>query len=111
MDTFRARAALVKDWRRWATAVADAAKEVLPAPEVYVFGSVVTGRAVDGSDVDILVVETTLPKSSRERASLKVRIEEKARLPAYHPFEIHLVTKDEAEGYFARAGVHLLKLT
>jgi len=39
-------------------------------------------------------------KVGRKRAEIVVRIEEKAGLPLYHPFEIHLVDKEEAKWYF-----------
>jgi hypothetical protein len=37
-------------------AIAKAAEEVLGLCEVYVFGSVVEGRAIGGSDVDVLII-------------------------------------------------------
>ncbi|MHA1581549.1 MAG: nucleotidyltransferase domain-containing protein [Candidatus Baldrarchaeia archaeon] len=64
------------------------------------FGSVVRGEAVGGSDVDILIVHSKIPESRKKRAEIVVRIEEKAGLPLYHPFEIHLVNKEEAKWYF-----------
>ena len=89
---------LVRDWRFWCGRIAEAAVAVLGSCEVYVFGSVVEGRATGGSDVDVLIVADRLPRSFRVRGRLKAEIEEKAGLPLYHPFEVHLVTRDEAEG-------------
>ncbi|MEM4187136.1 MAG: hypothetical protein QW801_07675 [Candidatus Caldarchaeum sp.] len=100
MDTLRARARLLKSWRETAPAIAKAARELLPDAEVYVFGSA----------VDILIVSEQLPARNIERAWIKVEIEEKAGLPPYHPFELHLTTLDEAEPYFRRARHSLTKL-
>ena len=47
---------LARQWRYWSRRIAEAAREVLGECEVYVFGSIVEGRATGGSDVDILIV-------------------------------------------------------
>lgn len=88
---------LARDWRFWCEGIAKAAKEVLGSCEVYVFGSVVGGRVTGASDVDVLIVGNQLPGDCRGRGRLKAKIEEAAGLPLYHPFEIHLATKKEAE--------------
>ncbi|MBO3801191.1 MAG: nucleotidyltransferase domain-containing protein [Candidatus Bathyarchaeia archaeon] len=89
---------LARDWRFWSQKTAEAARRLLGSCEVYVFGSVVKGQAVGGSDVDILIVSEKLPDDFRSRGSLKAKIEEEAGLPLYHPFEIHLATGNEAKG-------------
>lgn len=88
---------LIRDWRLWSEAIAEAAERVLGSCEVYVFGSVVEGRATGGSDVDVLIVAERLPGDFKVRGALKAEIEEAANLPLYHPFEIHLSTGEEAE--------------
>jgi predicted nucleotidyltransferase len=47
------------------------------------------------SDIDVLIITESLPKTLRERAEIKDAIERTACLPAYHPIQIHLLTKDE----------------
>lgn len=88
---------LVRDWRFWCESIAEAAGKVLGLCEVYVFGSVVEGRVTGGSDVDVLIVADRLPGDFRVRGNLKAEIEEAANLPLYHPFEIHMATREEAE--------------
>ena len=88
---------LIHDWPLWCEAITRASTEVLGLCEVYVFGSVIEGRAAGGSDVDLLIVAKRLPRDFRVRSGLKAEIEELANLPLYHPFEIHLATKEEAE--------------
>jgi len=103
LKIFKARIELRKlalEWEKWCKRVASAAKEILGSCEVYVFGSVAEGENTGGSDVDILVVCDKLPERNKERGELKAKIEEKAGLPLYHPFEIHLVDKREAGWYF-----------
>ncbi len=96
------RARMVRGWRSYLSRIADSIKKVLPDARIYVFGSVIRGEAVGGSDVDILVVSKNVPNSNIERAKLKRRIEELSGLPVYHPFEFHLANEEEAEWYFAR---------
>ena len=110
MDTLRKRAEMVRSWRRWSERIAEAVGEVAPEAEVYVFGSVVRGEAVGGSDVDILIIVDKLPRGVLERAETKESIVERAGLPYYHPFQIHLVTREEAESYFERAGDWIIKI-
>ncbi|MEM2922266.1 MAG: nucleotidyltransferase domain-containing protein [Candidatus Bathyarchaeia archaeon] len=94
----RARIAQVaRQWRFWAEAIAMAANEVLGLCSVYVFGSVAEGLATGGSDVDVLIVANSLPRDFRARAEAIARIEEMAKLPLYHPFQIHLATWDEVK--------------
>jgi len=88
---------LVHEWPFWSEAIAKAAREVLGPCRVLVFGSVIEGHEAGGSDVDVLIVADQLPKNFRARGNLKADIEEKAFLLLYHPFEIHLVTSEEAK--------------
>ncbi|MBO3799389.1 MAG: nucleotidyltransferase domain-containing protein [Candidatus Brockarchaeota archaeon] len=93
---------MVKNWRKYAARIAEAARTILPGSKIYVFGSVVKGEPTGGSDVDILIFSESLPRNNLERAKIKVKIEELSNLPPYHPFEIHIVGKEEGEWYFSR---------
>ena len=88
---------LVREWRFWSEAIAKAAGRVLGLCEVCAFGSVVEGHVTGGSDVDLLIVADRLPRNFGVRGNIKAEIEEAANLPLYHPFEIHLATREEAE--------------
>lgn len=91
---------MLENRKYWAEKIAEAAQKVLGKCEVYVFGSIVEGKWTGGSDVDILIITDRKFKNSRERAEIKTQIEEKAELPSIHPFEIHIVTRKEAEWYW-----------
>jgi Predicted nucleotidyltransferases len=86
---------MLRKWKEYGDRIAETASQVLGECEVFAFGSVVKGRATGGSDVDILVVSRNLPQG--DRSHLKALIEERAGLPPFHPFEIHLVTPQKAE--------------
>ncbi|MFQ6076916.1 MAG: nucleotidyltransferase domain-containing protein [Candidatus Bathyarchaeia archaeon] len=109
MNLLRSRAKMVRDWRIWVGRIADAAEQTLPDVEVYVVGSVVRGDWVGGSDVDILLVSRNLPEGMLGRAEIRSQVEDGAKLPAVHPFEIHLVSPGEAEAHFRKAGKDIVK--
>ena len=90
---------LLKQWKKWSKNIAEASRRILGECKVLVFGSVIEGKAVGGSDVDILIISNQLPDNKRERAEIIAKIEEGAKLPLYHPFEIHLVDEKEAKWY------------
>lgn len=110
LDTLKARAEMVKEWRKYIHTLVKAIKKVLPSAEVYIFGSAITGKATALSDIDILIIASNLPKTNIERAQIKALIEDEAKLPYHHPFQIHLTTKEEARPYLRRAGKNIIKL-
>ena len=63
-DILYERAEMVRRWRDYVERIADAARKVFPDASVYVFGSVVRGEAVGGSDIDILIISSNIPKRS-----------------------------------------------
>ncbi len=68
---------------------------------MYVFGSVVTGNETGASDVDILIILPSPPRSGKDRANFIEQIEDAAGIPLVHPFEFHLVDPEEAKWYFS----------
>lgn len=103
-DILLKRADMVENWREHAKRILAAARRLLPDARAYVFGSVVGGEAVGGSDVDMLIVSASMPRGGLERAKVRVKIEELAGLPLHHPFELHLVNEDEAWWYIEKVG-------
>ena len=61
--------------------------------EVYIFGSVAEGKHTMASNIDLLVVLDRI----EDRTKILVKINE--ILGELHPFEIHLVTREEFEWY------------
>ena len=99
VDTLIERAKMLRDWKRHEETITRVARELLPDAEVYVFGSIVRGEAVGGSDVDVLIKSDMLPRGNLERARIKIEIENKCGLPLYHPFEIHFADSGEMKFY------------
>ena len=88
---------LAENWRFWSKRIGETAKKLLGPCQIYIFGSVVKGSAMGASDVDILIIADRIPTSCKGRGDLKAEIEEEAGLPLYHPFQIHIATREEAE--------------
>jgi len=75
------------------------AKRRDPKVKLILFGSLVKGSMRPDSDIDILIV-TQLARRLGER--LKLRMEIAKEIGEYTPFEIHIVTPEEYEGWYKR---------
>ncbi len=106
----RKRYLMIKYYKRYLPAIKRACEEILGECELYVFGSVLTGKFTAGSDVDLLIKVKKAPKSLRERAELEVKIEELAGLPHYHPFEFHIVDEKGFRRYVEVLKVNPVKV-
>lgn len=87
------RGEIIKNYERHLSRICTAVRDVLGDADVYLFGSVVEGRAVALSDIDIIIVAEV--GSNMKKAEVVMEIEEKAGLPFDNPFEFHLLTSDE----------------
>ena len=102
---------MIEGWRWWSRKIADAAADVLGDDvEVYVFGSAPRGEAIAASDVDILIVKEDVPSEKSNRTEMKLEIERKAGLPKTHPFEIHIVDREEAATYINHIHESLIRV-
>ncbi len=105
------RAEIVRNWREWIPGLVEAARGTLgKGVEVYVFGAAAEGRLTAASDVDVLVVVDAPPQDFFELERLKEELERRAGLPRRHPFEIHLVGREEAEFYLRALRVTALRV-
>lgn len=85
-----------EEWKSIVKKLTSSAGKVLGDAEVVPFGSIVEGKAVAASDLDVLIVSKDLPKSAWDRAQIVSKIEEATGLPPLHPVQIHLTTWEEA---------------
>ena len=95
------RANMLQNWRRIVKRVVEAIKDVLPDAEVYVFGSIVKQGMTASSDMDLFIFSEKYRKNI-PKMKIILEIEKKAGLPEYHPFEFHLVNKQEKTRYLIR---------
>lgn len=88
-----------RNYLSFAKTIKKEAEKKLEKPKVFIFGSVVKGKAKIGSDIDILIVSKTF-KDPLKRGEFLAKIEEK--LGEFHPFEFHLVTPEDYKNWYSR---------
>ena len=84
----------IKNHKKYLKKIESSIKVILKDSQIYLFGSVIEGNLVAGSDVDILII-ANVPKNHLKRAEIIAAIEENVGLPLSHPFEFHLLTQEE----------------
>jgi len=87
---------MIKNFKKYLKKIDESIKTVLSDSKVYLFGSIIEGNLVGGSDIDILII-ANVAKKHLKRAELIAEIEENAGLPLSHPFEFHLLTQKELD--------------
>ena len=93
-------------WRRNLEKLYRAVKAVVPDAKVYIFGGAAENRLTAVSDIDVLVVTRNPPKDAIEYGKVAARIKEeleKQGMEMSYLYEIHVVDKERARKYLARA--------
>lgn len=85
---------MIKNHKKYLKKIESSIKTILKDPQIFLFGSIIDGNLVAGSDIDILII-ANVPKKHLKRAEIIAEIEENAGLPLSHPFEFHLLTQEE----------------
>jgi hypothetical protein len=98
---------LVKKFEEYLTPIKKAAVQLLPDAVVYLFGSALTGKLVAASDIDILIVTEKSFTNQRERGAIVLGIEDSVGLPFVHPFEFHLMSKEEFKRFIDTTNTEL----
>jgi len=88
-----------RDFIKYAEKVKEIVKQRDPDARVMLFGSAVKGELRPDSDIDLLVI-THIAEKLDERIGL--RMEVMKILGEGSPFEIHIVTAEEYEGWYRR---------
>ena len=84
----------LKNYRKVAELVKDIIRRIDPEAEIYVFGSVVTGRFIGASDIDILVVTNAIDK----KYEMIVEVYKSTEAP----IELHIVTPQQFKKWYKR---------
>ena len=74
-------------------------EKIDPECKVILFGSVARGNYRDDSDIDVLVI-TDKAVSVWDKVNIQVVIERELNIGS--PFEFHIVTRKEFEGWYKR---------
>jgi predicted nucleotidyltransferase len=88
-----------RDPLRYARAIRDVVRSFDPDARVYLFGSYVRGTMRPDSDIDVLVVTQ---EASDVWSRVRIRTEVKKAIGDLTPFELHLVTPEEFEGWYRK---------
>ncbi|AAL81068.1 nucleotidyltransferase [Pyrococcus furiosus DSM 3638] len=102
---------MIKNYHLYLPSIKKACEKIFGNCEVYVFGSVLTGKFTAGSDVDLLIKVPNPPKSLRAKAEVEAKIEELAGLPDYHPFEFHIVDEEGFKWYVEKLKIKLKRVS
>jgi hypothetical protein len=94
LETMKNHREMLKNYKKYLKKINISASKILNDSKLYLFGSILEGKVVGGSDIDILII-ADVPKNHLLRAEIIAKIEESAGLPLSHPFEIHLLTLKE----------------
>lgn len=96
----------LREWRKYyekprvyVEKIKSTVRKLDPQARVILFGSIVKGGMKPDSDIDVLVV-TRLAENLNDR--LKLRIEIAREIGECTPFEIHIVTPEEYEGWYKK---------
>ncbi|MCS7144743.1 MAG: nucleotidyltransferase domain-containing protein [Archaeoglobaceae archaeon] len=84
-------------YMEYAKKIKEIAIELLGNADVFLFGSVVEGKATMASDIDVLIVSKNTPKRILDRSKIVAEILK--RIDVFAPFEIHLIREEELEWY------------
>ncbi len=85
-----------KNYLKYASIIKKEAEKIVGNVEGYVFGSILKKKEIPG-DIDILLI-SPLFKDYKIRRKVRVRILEK--LQTFWPFEIHLITPEQYNGWY-----------
>jgi len=86
-----------KNYLNWAKKIKKETEKSLWEVKVFLFGSIVKGKAEPGSDIDILVISPKLKNSIKKN---KVRTKIQKKIGLFNPFEIHLITPEEYQNWY-----------
>lgn len=96
LEIMRQTNEFIKNHKKYLKKIESSIKLILKNSQTYLFGSIIEGNLVVGSDIDILVI-ANVPKNHLKRAEVIAAIEENVGLPISHPFEFHLLTQEELD--------------
>jgi predicted nucleotidyltransferase len=96
LEIMRQTNEFIKNHKKYLKKIESSIKVILKNSQTYLFGSIIEGNLVAGSDIDILVI-ANVPKNHLKRAEVIAAIEENVGLPISHPFEFHLLTQEELD--------------
>lgn len=87
------------DPMRYARKIKEVVRSLDPDARVFLFGSFVRGTMRPDSDIDVLIVTGM---AAEVWSRVRVMVEVKRAIGDLAPFQLHVVTPDELEGWYRR---------
>lgn len=94
----RKRYLMIKNYKRYLPAIKRACEEVFGKCELYVFGSVLTGKFTAGSDVDLMIKVQKVPKASARGLNLRRGSKSSQACPIITPLNSTSLMKRDSSG-------------
>ncbi len=94
IELAKKRNKIIINYEDYLVKINNAIKNLVGDVKVFLFGSVLRDEQVALSDIDLLIVGD-IPRKHLIRAEILADIEDKANLPLYHPFGMHLIDDNE----------------
>ena len=85
---------LLRSYRSVLRKVKEVIHRIDPSAEIYVFGSIVTGKYTGASDIDVLVITNNIDK----KYDIMVEVYRETDAPV----ELHIVTRDQYRRWYSR---------
>ncbi len=92
-------------WREHLDVLKQAIKEAAPGCKAYIIGGAAEGRLTAKSDIDVLIVCKTPPKTAYEVAEITSRIRgflEESGVEWAYLYELHVVGEEASSKYLGR---------
>ncbi len=85
---------LLKNYKLVLQKVKELVKKIDPSAEVYVFGSIVTGKYTGASDIDVLVITKNIDKKYDIIVNVYKEVDA--------PIELHIITEEQYRRWYSR---------
>ena len=99
LEHARARSAFIRNLETHLARILEICSDRDPECKLIIFGSYVKGTMRPDSDIDILLITETA-RNPLERGRLRAEISRKIGIDT--PLEIHIVTREEYEGWYRK---------
>jgi predicted nucleotidyltransferase len=96
IETSKEYAEHIKKYKEVGKKIKDFVLSIYPESKIYIFGSIIEGKATLASDIDILIVVNKISKEERYKLKAWIYMMIKA------PIELHVISEEEYNKWYKR---------
>lgn len=96
IETSKENAEYIKRYKEVGKKIKDFVLSIYPESKVYLFGSIIEGKATLASDIDVLIIIDDISKEERYKLKALIYMMLKA------PIELHIISKEEFIKWYNR---------